>query len=86
MFVEEAQWIRAVLEECGPSAGTVIDLGSSTEEFRRLQQPHIDYFVFLPLRRRRLSIVHVDAKAADGVDVVVDLAATNALSGVLSPA
>lgn len=86
MFPEEAQWIGTVLDELGPRSGTVIDLGSSTAEFRRLQQPHIDYFVFRPLRRRGLSIVHVDAKAADGVDVVADLASTASLRGVLSPA
>lgn len=87
MFLEEALWVRSVLDEFGPAPGqTVLDLGSSTEEFRRLRQPYIDFHIFRPLRRRGVSIVHVDARAADGVDVVLDLTAPGSLNGALPPA
>lgn len=86
MFVQEALWIRAVLGEFAPQRGTVLDLGSSTEEFRRLQQPHIDFYVFRPLRRRGLRVIHVDAKHGDGVDVMLDLAAPWSADGPLAPA
>ena len=85
MFVEEALWIRDLFDELGPRSGTVIDLGSSTEEYRRLVQPHIDYHVFRPLRQKGVTVVHVDAKPAAGVDVVIDLTRAS-LDGVLSPA
>src|SRR5689334_8171708 len=75
MLLEEAMWIAdqvAGLLETG-AVSSVIDLGSSTEEFRRLDQPYIDYYIFLPLRRAEVAVIHVDARAAEGVDVVADV-------------
>ena len=43
MFVEESIWIRGGLEKADLRAGmTLLDVGSSTERFRRLDQPFID--------------------------------------------
>jgi len=74
MFLEEAIWIKNVLERLNLLKGQVVlNLGSSDEEYRRLIQPHIDYYIFRPLRKCGVKIVHVDQKKLDGVDVVLDL-------------
>jgi SAM-dependent methyltransferase len=52
---------------------TVLDIGSSTFEFRTVTQPHIDGNVFEPLRRRGISPIHLDARAEPGVDIVADV-------------
>ncbi|MEM1205320.1 MAG: methyltransferase domain-containing protein [Acidobacteriota bacterium] len=75
MFLEEAEWIRRHLGglALGPDH-RVLDIGSSTETFRRLHQPFIDFHIFLPLRRAGVRVVHVDQRLGDGVDVRCDLA------------
>ena len=89
MFVEESIWIRGGLEKADLREGmTLLDVGSSTERFRRLHQPFIDYEIFRPLRRRGVRIVHVDARRDEGVDVVCNLAdpATEPEAAGLEPA
>ena len=75
MFVDESLWIRQALERARLAAGmTVLDIGSSTRVFRTLTQPHIDGNVFEPLRQRGIVPIHLDARAAEGVDIVADVA------------
>jgi SAM-dependent methyltransferase len=74
MLAAEARWVGARIRALGLGAGaTVIDVGSSSEAFRCLVQPHIDYEIFRPLREAGARIVHVDARAEAGVDVVADV-------------
>jgi SAM-dependent methyltransferase len=74
VFVDESLWIRRALEKQPLRAGLrVLDIGSSSLEFRTAVQPHIDQNVFAPLRARGLEIVHADAKHEPGVDVVLDV-------------
>jgi SAM-dependent methyltransferase len=74
MLAAEARWVGDRVRALGLGPGaTVIDVGSSSEEFRCLVQPHIDYEIFRPLREAGVRIVHVDARADDGVDVVADV-------------
>lgn len=74
MFVEEAIWISEILEKIGLQKGqTVLNLGSSTEAYRSLEQPFIDYYIFRPLREKGIRIVHLDKKNGGGVDWVCDL-------------
>ena len=74
MFPEEAKWLQGALAELSlPAGSVVVDVGSSTDEFRRLVQPHIDFFVMRPLRQRKVRVVHVDSKRSSGVDVVHDV-------------
>jgi SAM-dependent methyltransferase len=82
VFREEALWLEELFDgvELDKSA-KIVDVGSSTEYFRRVEQPYIDYHVFRPLRRRGVQAIHVDAKEAEGVDVVCDLTAADS-SGV----
>jgi SAM-dependent methyltransferase len=74
VFREEAIWLEELFRGLPLEQGArILDVGSSTEYFRRVEQPYIDYHVFRPLRRRGVAAVHVDVKEADGVDVVCDL-------------
>jgi SAM-dependent methyltransferase len=74
VFVEEAEWIRARLESLPLPAGTrVLDIGSSTLEYRTVHQPHISELVHRPLLARGCKLTCGDIKEGDGVDLVVDL-------------
>ena len=74
MLREESIWIREVLKEVDlSSVKDILDIGSSTKEFRTEIQPHIDENVFKPLREQGKSIYYLDQKKSDGVDLVYDL-------------
>jgi hypothetical protein len=70
----ESLWIKERLAEI-PDASLfpLLDLGSSTAEFRTQVQPYIDSAIFAPLRARKGPVWHVDYKAAPGVDYAGDL-------------
>ena len=75
MHIEEAQWINAVLaEQSSPQLSPLLDIGSSTEQFRTVTQPFIDELIFAPLRQRGVEVIHTDVKNAPGVDMVGDIA------------
>lgn len=74
MRPSEARWIAAQLavlsdQELSP----LLNVGSSTAEFREIRQPHIDREIFAPLRARGISVAHADLKSAPGVDVAGDV-------------
>lgn len=73
MHPEEAEWFESRLPDSSTPTGTVLNIGSSTREFRTVRQPYIEEKLFRPLEERGFNILHVDQKAADGVDVVGDL-------------
>ena len=69
MLIEEAQWLRSKLDALDPDrVFPMCNIGSSTEHFRRVEQPYIDKYLFEPARARNLEVVHVDTKAAAGID------------------
>lgn len=74
MLQKEARWLGETIYRYDPSMlFPMLNFGSSTEEFRTRTQPWIDRFVFAPARKKRLKVVHMDMKAAPGVDIVGDL-------------
>jgi SAM-dependent methyltransferase len=73
MHLEEAEWFGARLPANSGSAGRILNIGSSTREFRTVSQPYIEEKLFRPLKQRGFEILHVDQKSADGVDLVGDL-------------
>ena len=74
MNIEEAKWIRSKIGTLSPAEITpVLNIGSSTREFRVEGQPYIDSEIFGPLRRQGVQVIHQDIKHADGVDLVGDL-------------
>ena len=74
MHVGESLWIRERLARI-PDADLfpVLDVGSSTLEYRTRIQPWVDENLFAPLRARGGKVIYADIKQAPGVDVVVDL-------------
>jgi len=75
MLKVEARWIAARLaaipdDELFP----LLNVGSSTHEFRTRTQPYVDDTIFAPLRARGGAVVHLDVKRDPGVDLVGDLA------------
>jgi len=80
MVREEALWINEVLRGLDFSEGAeVLDVGSSTRQFRTKTQAYIDELVFKPLRQRGLKITYLDAKPDDGVDLVCDITRSDCL-------
>jgi hypothetical protein len=74
MLVEEAKWLNRQLNDLRPNEiYPMCNLGSSTEHFRRVEQQYIDKLLFEQARLNKLQVIHVDAKAAPGVDIVGDL-------------
>lgn len=74
MFLEESRKICNILAKLKlDERSRVFDIGSSTEEYRCLFQPHIDYYVFRPLRERNAVVIHIDKRRGKGVDLVCDL-------------
>ena len=73
MLANEAEWLSVYFaEKDNEVLGTVLNIGSSTAEFRR-KQAFIEEGIFGPLAKRGVPVVHSDIKAADGVDIVADI-------------
>jgi len=72
VHVETAAWTREALAAIDLPGERALDIGSSTLNYRTVEQPHIEEQVLAPLRARGVTIVHLDAKDAPGVDVVCD--------------
>ncbi len=51
----------------------MLNIGSSTDRFRTVDQGWIDEYIFKPIRESGYKVVHMDRKKASGVDVVGDL-------------
>lgn len=74
MLIEEAKWIgKRVLQAEAASGFPLLNIGSSTGQFRTQGQPWIDAFIFRPLREAHKHVVHSDIRQADGVDLVGDI-------------
>jgi SAM-dependent methyltransferase len=72
MFHVEAARICEILLERG-DVSPLLNLGSSTREFREVAKPHIGARLFAPLRAAGVAVVHSDMKTGEGVDVVGDI-------------
>lgn len=74
MLIKEATWFGAKINSMDPSEiFPMLNIGSSTERFRKVSQPWIDQNIFKPARDRGYSVVHMDLKAAEGVDLIGNL-------------
>lgn len=70
MRAEEAAWLGHELSRL--DLRVVLELGSSTAEFRR-KNPHIPEFIHDPLQARGVHVVRSDLKSAPGVDIIGDI-------------
>lgn len=74
MNLLESQWLGERLVSIPNDAlFPLLNVGSSTLEFRTQTQPYIDKNIFAPLRARGGIIYHLDMKPASGVDIVGNL-------------
>ena len=74
MLKEETIWIRNILiNEFSINDFPLLNLGSSTEKFRRTTQPYIHKNIFSPLIKTKKKVFHSDIKNEKGVDLVGDL-------------
>lgn len=72
MRLEEAKHIEFLLSKFTGNKTNLeilLNLGSSTGDFRKVQQPHIDQYVFEPLNASTYRTIHFDLKSAEGVDI-----------------
>ena len=83
MFLAEAQWFRARLQELAGSAlFPLLNVGSGNDLHRRVRQPWIDRELFAPIRERDGRVLHMDIMAGPGIDVVGDLCDEASLKGL----
>jgi hypothetical protein len=70
----ESQWLGQRLTSIPDGAlFPLLNVGSSTLEFRTQTQPYIEKNIFGPLRARGGRVIHLDMKQAPGVDLVGSL-------------
>ena len=74
MFRQEAIWVGDLINSIKTVDKPVIaNIGSSTALFRQVIQPHIHNYIFKPLVQKNYTLLHIDVKKDDGVDVVADI-------------
>ena len=74
MFEREARWIGDRLAAYPPRLlSPLLNVGSGTRSFRESAQPWMAQILFAPLAARGVEIVHLDARAGDGIDIRADL-------------
>jgi hypothetical protein len=74
MFAAEARWVGERLAALPAEAlSPLLNIGSSTREFRETAQPWTVDHIFRPLAERGVDIVHLDARDGPGIDIRADL-------------
>lgn len=73
MLYEEAKWIGKEFSKRAKNGQKVLNIGSSTKYSRTISQPHMEKYIFGPLRKKKLTITHTDIIEDEGVDIVGDL-------------
>jgi len=74
MFDREARWVADRLAPYSAAQiSPLIDVGSSTSEFRERVQPWTTRHIFAPLAARGVEIVHLDSRSGAGIDIRADL-------------
>ena len=73
MHLQEAIWINQIINKNQKNIKKLLNVGSSTEEFRKILQPHIDKYIFKNLREKEVEVLHLDYKKDEGVDIQCDI-------------
>jgi len=81
MMEKESYWIRNKLDFLKLKQNcTVLDIGSSTEEYRKKIKPHIDKNIFSYLKSKDIIVHHLDKKKGKGIDIVCDIEEINKIN------
>jgi hypothetical protein len=73
MHIEEAIWINSVTKKNNYRIKKLLNIGSSTLEFRTIAQPHINQYIFKSLKNNGAECFHLDLKKDSGVDIQCDI-------------
>lgn len=74
MLLNESIWIKEKLKVViNAKAFHILNVGSSTLEYRTKFQPFIQQNIFSQIPNEKKNVIHLDMKAAAGVDLVGDL-------------
>lgn len=74
MFRSEAQRIGDWLGQLSDAELTpFVNIGSGTTNFREVDQPWVDEFIFAPLRARGIKPIHVEIREGPGIDLMADI-------------
>ena len=85
MSPEEADWFGRLLCRIAPvELSPLLNLGSSTLEYRTIACPHIERSLMRPLLDRGVKVLNMDIKDALGVDIVGDILDPVVRSRILS--
>jgi hypothetical protein len=72
--IAEAIWVRKALDTVpAEQLSPLLNIGSSTKEFRTRDQPWITSELLGPLAARGVKVVNVDVKSGPGIDVSANL-------------
>ena len=90
MLKSEARFLRLNLRSIlrtsiiDQAPAHVLNLGSSTLEFRTIQSPFIHKYIFAPLEKKGVKITHSDIKAGAGIDLVADITSDEGTKKLMS--
>ena len=73
MLIEESIWIGEKINNLSSNSYPILNVGSSTKEYRTNRQSHIQKNIFSLVPNEAENVIHLDMKSADGVDLVGDL-------------
>jgi hypothetical protein len=80
MLLNESLWLGKHTNKLFNEKDVLLNIGSSTGEYRENIQPHIDTNIFTQFKNKGVKIYHVDIKKDDGVDIVGDVCNSNFIS------
>lgn len=74
MLRNESLWIKKFLPTIIiENAFPVLNVGSSTSQYRKITQPHVQENIFSQFTDEKSQVIHLDMKTDDGVDLVGNL-------------
>jgi hypothetical protein len=83
MFEAEAIWLEKLLRmQDGEAISPLLNIGSSTRQFREQEQPWTERRIFAPLKARGVAILHLDNREGEGIDIRADVLSDGQLAGI----